>query len=64
MITNTKKWNDREITISFVADGPDGITVAPDGYFIVNCHIERLPRQYRHTNPSRYARHRKKGFRR
>lgn len=65
MITNTKKWNDREITISFVSDDPDGsITVTPDGYIIGNCHIERPPRQYRHTNPSRYARRAKKGGRR
>ncbi len=65
MITNTKKWNERKIIISLVSDDPNvGFTITPDGRLVGNCHIERQPRQYRHTNPTHYARRTKKGGRR
>lgn len=56
MITNTQKRNDREITISFVS-APEGDVVVHNGYISGTFRFGRGKRQYRHTNPSRYARH-------
>ena len=63
MVENTQKWRDRDITISLVSD-PEGDIIVHNEYISGTFRFERDKRQYRHTNPSRYARHRKKGGRR